>query len=117
MQEINEREIICQRLARNGLSEPFSEPLDCVRSLAGIQSQFQQYAEVSIMNRCKCSLTMNDLAELYKSHEIINLWGQRHTLHMYAKEDWDGISDLYEPIITTKDQTYKQHKKDFDLPC
>lgn len=114
MQDINEQEIIYQRLARNGLSEPFSEPLACVRSLAGIQSQFQQYAEVSIMNRCDYSLTMNDLAELYNLHEIINLWGQRHTLHMYVKEDWDCICDLYEPIITTKDQVYKLHKKDFD---
>lgn len=113
MQEISGQEIILQRLARNGLSVPFTQPLDCARALAGMQSQFQQWAEVSIMNRCSSSASTQDLAAFYQSHDIINLWGQRHTLHMYVKEDWDTVSDLYEPVVSGKNYANKRFPDDF----
>lgn len=113
MKEITAQEIILQRLARNGLTTSFTQPLDCVHALAGIQSQFQQWAEISIMNRCSADITMQDLAELYSQHHIINLWGQRHTLHMYVKEDWNRVSNLYEPIISNKNYANKRFADDF----
>lgn len=115
MTELNAAEIVLQRLARNGLAEPFAGPLDCVRALGGIQSQFQQWAEVSIMNRCSGRPGLADLAELYRRHEIINLWGQRHTLHMYVKDDWDPVSDLYEPVISAKNYAHKRFADDFNF--
>ncbi len=113
MPEISSQEIVLQRLARNGLSAPFAEPIDCVRCLVGIQSQFQQWAEVSIMNRCSGAITMQDLSHLYAGHNIINLWGQRHTLHMYVKEDWPTMSDLFEPVVSGKNYANKRFPDDF----
>lgn len=113
MKEITAQEIIQQRLARNGLTTPFAQPLDCVHALAGIQSQFQQWAEISIINRCVADITMQDLAKLYTQHHIINLWGQRHTLHMYVKEDWNRVSNLYEPILSGKNYANKRFADDF----
>ena len=113
MQTISAQDIILQRLAANGLSRPFPDPLACVRSLAGIQSQFQQWAEISIMNRASSNAEMRDLAALYGSHAIINLWGQRHTLHMYVKEDWNTVSDVYEPELSGKNYAHSRHPDDF----
>ncbi|QQO08761.1 DNA glycosylase AlkZ-like family protein [Breznakiella homolactica] len=92
---MNTKDLALERLCRNGLLNPFVSPLDCIRNLGGIQSQFQQFAEVSIRNRCTPSPAIQDLAELYRSHRIINLWGQRHTLHMYTAEDWDLVCHVY----------------------
>ena len=113
MREISGREIILQRLARNGLSAPFAETLGCVSALAGIQSQFQQWAEVSIMNRHSDAITMQDMAVLYREHDIINLWGQRRTLHMYVKEDWNAVCDLYEPVLSEKPYANRRFPEDF----
>lgn len=114
MREISAQEIVSHRLARNGLSVPFSQPLECVHALAGIQSQFQQWAEVSIRNRSAAGLTMHDLAAFYQGHDILNLWGRRHTLHMYAKKDWDTVSHLYEPVISGKSRASTRFPDDFD---
>lgn len=112
MQELTASEIVFHRLARNGLAAPFAQPLDCVRALAGIQSQFQQWAEVSIMNRCPAAAT-HGLADLYARHDILNLWGQRHTLHMYVREDWDAVGDIYEPQLSGKNFAHRRFPEDF----
>lgn len=92
---MNGKELILERLHRNGLLNPFDSISDCVYSLSGIQSQLQQFAEVSIFNRCSKSPKQKEFQRLYDSHGILNLWGQRHTLHMYVPEDWDMISDVF----------------------
>jgi hypothetical protein len=92
---LNEKEIIALRLMKNGLLKPFNSAEDCVRNLCGIQSQTQQFAEVSIFNRCNSSLKMNDLAECYEKNIILNSWGHRRTLHMYTADDWHKICDVY----------------------
>ncbi len=92
---MNIKDLAAERLFRNGLPAPFTSPQDCIRNLGGIQSQFQQFAEISIRNRCAPAPSVHDLAELYRNHRILNLWGQRHTLHMYIKEDWDTICHVY----------------------
>lgn len=100
MPEITASEIILLRLAANGLTQPFATPQACVEALVGIQSQFTQWAEVSIMNRTT-GTTLPLLGELYRRHALINLWAQRHTLHLYTKEDWHILSDLYEARAVT----------------
>ena len=42
--------------------------------------------------------------EAYRPHNLINLWGQRKTLHMYIAGDWDMICDIYH------DRTYIQNQ-------
>ena len=92
---MNRKELALERLHRNGLLPPFPSIAACVYSLVGIQSQMQQFSEVSIWNRCGGSPTTADFEKAYLSHSLINLWGQRNTLHMYAAKDWDMICDLY----------------------
>ena len=88
-------DIALRRLCGNGLLAPFGDPLECVRGLVGIQSQSQQFAELSIRNRCPAGLSTADLSAHYRAHEIVNVWGQRHTLHMYVRDDWDAVCDIY----------------------
>jgi len=111
--ETSKQEIAWRRMVNNGLHDPFAHPLECVTALAGIQSQFQQWAEISIMNRCLPGLTMGELAGFYLSHDIINLWGQRNTLHMYVQEDWNKVSDVYLPVLSEKNHTHKRYPDDF----
>lgn len=92
---MNGKELIRERLHRNGLLRPFASISDCVDKLVGIQSQFQQFAEVSIFNRCLKAPKLKAFQTLYDRHGIINLWGQRHTLHMYTPRDWGLICDVY----------------------
>ncbi|MDL2258778.1 winged helix DNA-binding domain-containing protein [Eubacteriales bacterium OttesenSCG-928-K08] len=99
---MNEKELIRERLHRNGLNAPFNSITDCVYALSGIQSQFQQFAEVSILNRCKKAPKLQEFQKLYEDHGIINLWGQRHTLHMYTPEDWNLICDIYHDAFFPK---------------
>lgn len=113
MQEISAWEIVLQRLARNGLSVPFTSVQECVHALAGIQSQFQQWAEVSIMNRYSGAVSTGELSRLYQDHTLINLWGQRHTLHTYVKEDWDAVCDVFEPALSGKNHANKRLPEDF----
>lgn len=95
MPEIGDKQLVLWRLYNNGLLHPFKTPLECVYALAGVQSQFQQFAEVSIANRCGTAIGMQQLQELYANYEILNLWGQRNTLHMYTQGDWDMLCDVY----------------------
>lgn len=92
---MDERDLVWERLHRNGLLCPFDSIIDCVHNLSGVQSQFQQFAEVSIFNRCRKAPRLKDFQSLYDSHDILNLWGQRHTLHMYTPDDWWPICDIY----------------------
>lgn len=89
------KKLALERLHRNGVITPFPSAEMCVRNLAGIQAQVQQFAELAVWNRCSGLLSMQKLSAAYRSHAFINLWGQRNTLHMYAAADWDMICDIY----------------------
>ncbi len=77
------------RLYNNGLIDKFENADVCVESLIGIQSQYQNYALISIYNRTihKC--------DIFNNNNLIKSWGQRTTLHIYHKKDYNLISNLY----------------------
>lgn len=77
------------RLYNNGLIDKFKSAEMCIESLVGIQCQYQNYALISIYNRTdyKCNI--------FNNSNLIKSWGQRTTLHIYHKSDYNLISDLY----------------------
>ena len=77
------------RLYNNGLIDKFDSIDMCVQALIGIQCQYQTYALISIYNR------MNHKFNVFTSDYLIKSWGQRTTLHIYHKSDYNLISDLY----------------------
>lgn len=79
------------RLINNGVLNKFSNIDECIFSLLGIQCQYYNYALISLFNRIK-DLSFSDLPN---NKNIIKSWGQRTTLHLYHKTDYNMISYLY----------------------
>jgi hypothetical protein len=82
------------RMLKSGIITPFEDIEQCISHLFGIQSQAQQFGEISILNRVKkgdCS----ELNTLYQSHKLIKIWGQRMTVHMYCRDDWKYVHQVY----------------------
>lgn len=77
------------RLYNNGLIDKFESADMCIESLIGIQCQYQNYALISIYNRT------NYKCNIFSNNNLIKSWGQRTTLHIYHKNDYNLISDLY----------------------
>ena len=95
------------RLINNGVLNKFENVDDCVISLLGIQSQYYNYALISLYNRVK-KMNSNCLS---KNKNIIKSWGQRTTLHLYHKKDYNMISSLY----ADKYNWIKKYAKDLDI--
>ena len=77
------------RLYNNGLIKKFKDEEICIESLIGIQCQYLTYAMISIYLR-----TQNKY-NIFYNNKLIKSWGQRTTLHIYHKKDYNLISDLY----------------------
>ena len=82
--------LLLYRLYNNGLIKKFNSIDLCVKSLIGIQSQYQNYALISIFNRVE----YYDYS-IFQNNNLIKSWGQRTTLHIYHKEDFNIISSIY----------------------
>lgn len=77
------------RLYNNGLINKFENADTCVQSLIGIQCQYQTYALISMYNR------ISNKYNVFTNKNLIKSWGQRTTLHIYHKTDYNLISSLY----------------------
>jgi hypothetical protein len=76
------------RFRRSGLAEPFSTPEATAHALVGIQAQILPAAALALWNRTP-NLSYGDFDTLlYNTRSLVKLWGQRHTLHVYASPDW-----------------------------
>ena len=91
MKEITLLDIQKMRLINNGCIQKFKTCEECVHNLLGIQSQYQNYAIVSLYNRVK----QFNIQNLFDSDNLIKSWGHRTTLHIYHKDDYNLISDTY----------------------
>ena len=76
------------RLRRSGLKEPFSSPEEAARALAGVQAQIEPAAGLALWNRTRGLDAARFERLLYTERTLVKLWGQRHTLHAYACDDW-----------------------------
>lgn len=76
------------RLERTGLIRPFASPEAAARALFGIQAQILPAAGLALWNRTE-KLTHARFEELlYRRRSLVQLWGQRNTLHVYDVHDW-----------------------------
>lgn len=95
MRSLTNAEIAHNRLLNSGLLQSkFSSAEDATRALFGIQSQYQQFGEISLFNRVP-NLTKENLQMAYDDKGIIKIWGQRMTIHMYTPDDWFYVHDVY----------------------
>lgn len=90
--ELSRDEVAWTRIERSGLVEPFSSAVDVARVLIGVQSQFVPPAGLAIRNRLATDFTAEDLDTLLQDRrELVRLWGQRNTVHIYAVADWSTV--------------------------
>ncbi|EIS8276823.1 winged helix DNA-binding domain-containing protein [Listeria monocytogenes] len=95
MRALTNSQIAQNRLLNSGLLQSkFPSAEDATRALFGIQSQYQQFGEVSLFNRVN-NLTKESLQTTYDDKGLIKIWGQRMTVHMYTPDDWFYVHDVY----------------------
>ncbi|MBF2627663.1 DNA glycosylase AlkZ-like family protein [Listeria marthii] len=95
MRLLTNSQIAQNRLHNSGLLQTkFPTAEEATRALFGIQSQYQQFGEISLFNRVD-NLTKEDLQITYDKNELIKIWGQRMTVHMYTPDDWFYVHDVY----------------------
>ena len=81
------------RQRRSGLVTPFGTPEETAAGLAGVQAQILSAATLALWNRSATGAeTAAALAgRLFEARSLLRLWGQRHTLHLFASADWPVI--------------------------
>ena len=78
------KEIIKElRLKNNGIMCKFDSAYECVSLLHGIQSQYDLYAYIALINRVK----KFNWDEMVWNENIVKSWGQRVTLHINTKDN------------------------------
>lgn len=102
------------RIANSGLGNAFGSVNECVEALIGIQAQYQQFGEISLFHRLG-ELDKDILKGKYDDNEIIKLWGQRTTVHLYIPEDWKNLSAIYAPRRTWVRKHCEELGVDLDL--
>ncbi|MEQ8299481.1 MAG: winged helix DNA-binding domain-containing protein [Hyphomonas sp.] len=76
------------RFRRSGLLDPHDSPADAARQLIGIQAQAPISADLALFNRVE-NVTLSSLENARNAdRQLIRMWGQRNTVHIYAAEDW-----------------------------
>jgi hypothetical protein len=74
-------------LARNGISQPFTEPLAAVRAMVAVQAQYAASIPLAIHARCPSApRTWTDRA-LSHDRSLVKTWCLRGSLHALAAED------------------------------
>ena len=91
---LSRKQVILERLTRNGILRNFHSSIECAESLCGIQFQLRNWGEVSFCLRVG-GLKRQSLESQYSEHELIDLWGHRKTLHAHSYADRRMICDIY----------------------
>ena len=82
------------RIEKSGLYKKFNSVEECIYSLIGIQSQYNQHSIINIFNRITdFKISKFDIKD--KKTKIIKVWGQRLTLHIYLIKDWYLINQVF----------------------
>lgn len=89
--ELTIEQVAAARIVQNGLFKPFADPVTAARQLAGVQAQILPAAGLALWNRVPGLKNTQFEQLLYHERALVRLWGQRHTLHVYAAGDWPLI--------------------------
>ncbi len=97
MERLSDEQVRWFRLRRSGLVEPFASPEATASALTGVQAQILPAALLALWNRSAAgAATAAELtARLFDARSLIRLWGQRHTLHLYATGDWPTVQAAF----------------------
>jgi len=74
-------------LRRQGLIEPFEGPLDAVRAMVAVQTQYAASLPTSVASRVKKPRPGWDEVALEPGGSLIKSWSLRHTLHAHTCDD------------------------------
>ena len=91
---LTRKQVILERLTRNGILRNFYSAMECAGSLCGIQFQLRNWGEISFYLRVG-GLKRESMEKLYSDRGLINLWGHRKTLHAHCSTDRRMICDIY----------------------
>lgn len=96
------------RLANNGLINKFDNIDACVKSLFGVQCQYQMYGLISLYNRVKNI----QISHIVNNENLVKIWGMRSTLHIMHKQDWLALNVIYSREPTWIDKKCKKMSVD-----
>jgi len=85
------RKIASLRFYNSGLIKRNSSSHLCAKQLIGVQAQILSSAGLAIFNRLETYNIDQFKRDLFKDKNLIKLWGQRTTLHLFSKSDWPTI--------------------------
>lgn len=91
------------RLKNNGIMCNFDNAYECISLLHGIQSQYDLYAYIALINRVK----KFNWEEIVLNENIVKSWGQRVTLHINTKENMF----INRAVFTLRDNWIKKKVK------
>ncbi len=80
-----------RRLIAQGLVTPFADLQQAAQTLIGVQAQILSAAALALAGRTAQTTAADVTAALFGTRSLVRLWGQRHTLHLYAAADWPLI--------------------------
>lgn len=85
------------RMRRSGLVEPFASPEAAAGALAGVQAQILTASMLALWNRSAAGAASEEevASRLFDARTLIRLWGQRHTLHLYTRDDWPVVNAAF----------------------
>ena len=78
-------------LQRQGLIQPFAEPLDAVRAMVAVQTQYAASLPVAVAVRTRKVKAGWDDQALAVGGSLIKSWSLRHTLHAHTVEDYQLV--------------------------
>ncbi|MCZ7574825.1 MAG: winged helix DNA-binding domain-containing protein [Ardenticatenaceae bacterium] len=111
---LSETQIRWFRLRRSGLAVPFASPEAAASALVGVQAQILPAAGLALWNRTT-GLTYAALDDLlYQERSLVKLWGQRHTLHLYPRQEWPLIIGALRGQRTWWERQAEQNGADMD---
>ena len=76
------------RLLNNGLIDLFDNNDICIKSLFGIQCQYQMYGLISLF----CRVKNLEISHVMNNKNLVKIWGMRTTLHIMHKQDWLALN-------------------------
>ncbi len=74
---------------------PFDSALEAARALVGVQAQVLNSGGLALSARVEGFSEPTLRSVLYERRELVKLWGQRRTLHLYDPADWPALHVLF----------------------
>lgn len=85
------QQIVNFRFYKSGLVKRFKSPQECADRLVGVQAQILPSAGLAIFNRIEEYTLGSFKNDMFSNRNMVKLWGQRTTLHIYTLNDWQII--------------------------